>query len=53
MPLTDDVAVFLPSHPDLIRSKRFAARPKDLEDIRLLHLTGPEGDSSALHHAPP
>lgn len=45
VPLTDDVAVFLPSHVDLIRTKRFAARPKDLEDIRLLHLTGPEGES--------
>ena len=43
--LTDEVAVFLPSHADLILTKRFAARPKDLEDIRLLHLTGPEGES--------
>ena len=45
VPLTGDVAVFLPSHADLIQTKRFAARPKDLEDIRLLHLTGPEGES--------
>ena len=43
--LTDEVAVFLPSHADLILTKRFGARPKDLEDIRLLHLTGPEGES--------
>ena len=42
--LTDDVSVFLPSHAALILTKRFAARPKDLEDIRLLHLIGPEGE---------
>lgn len=44
VPLSADVAVFLPSHADLILTKRFAARPKDLEDIRLLHLIGPEGE---------
>ena len=43
--LTNDVSVFLPSHAALILTKRFAARPKDLEDIRLLRLIGPEGES--------
>lgn len=37
-PLSRDVAVALPSVPDLILTKRFAARPKDLEDIRLLRM---------------
>ncbi len=45
VPLENDLAVSLPSHADLILTKRFAARPKDLEDIRLLHLIGPEGPS--------
>ena len=45
VPLTTDVMVFIPSHADLILTKRFAARPKDLEDIRLLNLIGPEGES--------
>jgi hypothetical protein len=36
--LAADVAVTLPSTDDLIRTKRFAARPKDLEDIRLLEV---------------
>jgi hypothetical protein len=44
VPLSADVAVFLPSHADLILTKRFAARPKDLEDIRMLNLIGPEGE---------
>ena len=34
--LTPDVSVNLPSIEDLVLTKRFAARPKDLEDIRLL-----------------
>jgi len=36
--LTADVNVFLPALDDLILTKRFAARPKDLEDIRLLQV---------------
>jgi hypothetical protein len=32
------VEVALPSIDDLILTKRFAARPKDLEDIRLLEV---------------
>ena len=44
VPLTTDVAVCLPSHADLILTKRFAARPKDLEDIRLLSVIGPEDE---------
>lgn len=44
VPLTADVMVFIPSHADLVLTKRFAARPKDLEDIRLLNLVGPEGE---------
>jgi hypothetical protein len=35
--------VNLPSIPDLILTKRFAARPKDLEDIRLLEILRQEG----------
>lgn len=41
--LSDDVVVALPSVPDLILTKRFAARPKDLEDIRLLQVVDREG----------
>jgi len=36
--LTDGVHVQLPSLADLILTKRFASRPKDLEDIRLLEI---------------
>lgn len=36
VPLRDGVEVTLPSTADLILTKRFAARPKDAEDIRLL-----------------
>jgi hypothetical protein len=43
-PLTAVVAVALPSHADLIATKRFSSRPKDLEDIRLLELIGPEDE---------
>lgn len=42
-PLTRSLSVALPSHADLIATKRFASRPKDLEDIRLLEIVGPEG----------
>lgn len=33
-----DVNVWIPSLDDLILSKQFGARPKDLEDIRLLRI---------------
>jgi hypothetical protein len=36
--LTPNVTVALPALDDLILTKRFAARPKDLEDIRLLQV---------------
>jgi hypothetical protein len=36
--LTDGTEVFLPSLDDLIATKCFAARPKDIEDLRLLRL---------------
>jgi hypothetical protein len=36
--LVEGVHVQLPSLADLILTKRFAARPKDLEDIRLLEI---------------
>ncbi len=38
VPLTDDVSVALPSVAGLILTKRFATRPKDAEDIRLLEV---------------
>jgi hypothetical protein len=34
--ISDGVVVALPAIDDLILTKQFAARPKDLEDIRLL-----------------
>lgn len=34
--VAEDVRVAVPAIGDLIRTKRFAARPKDAEDIRLL-----------------
>ena len=37
-PLSAATNVNLPSIADLILTKRFAARPKDLEDIRLLQI---------------
>ena len=36
--LSDADLVALPSIPDLILTKQFAARPKDLEDIRMLRV---------------
>jgi hypothetical protein len=36
LPLTGGVSVAIPSLDDLILTKRFAARPRDAEDIRLL-----------------
>jgi hypothetical protein len=44
-PLSPDASVDLPSIPDLILTKRFAARPKDLEDIRLLRILQQEPDA--------
>ena len=41
--LGDRVSVALPAIGDLILTKRFAARPKDLEDIRLLEILRSEG----------
>ena len=38
VPLTDEVSVALPSVAGLILTKRFAARPRDVEDIRLLEV---------------
>ncbi len=40
-----DVEIALPSLDDLIATKRFAARPKDLEDIRLLNVLKERGRS--------
>ncbi len=39
------VDVQIPAREDLILTKRFADRPKDLEDIRLLRALDPEGRS--------
>jgi len=36
--LTDGGSIVLPSLDDLIATKRFAARPKDAEDVRLLEV---------------
>ena len=36
--LASDIEVPLPSFDDLIATKRFGTRPKDLEDIRLLQV---------------
>ena len=36
VPLESGVDIQIPAHDDLIRTKRFVNRPKDLEDIRLL-----------------
>ena len=46
--LAEDIVVNVPSVGGLILTKQFAARPKDLEDIRLLRIlqseTGADGD---------
>jgi hypothetical protein len=42
--LAEGVRIHLPSLDDLIATKRFAARPKDLEDIRLLEILRSEGE---------
>ena len=39
----DGVGVALPSIDDLILTKQIAARPRDLEDIRLLRMLKGEG----------
>lgn len=44
--LTDRVSVQLPAIADLILTKRFALRPKDLEDIRLLEILRQDGETS-------
>ena len=43
IPLTDGVHVTIPSIDDLILTKRFAARPKDAEDVRLLEVLRSKG----------
>ena len=43
--ITTGVSVYLPTLDDLIATKRFATRPKDLEDIRLLEILRSEEDS--------
>jgi hypothetical protein len=40
--ISGDVDVQMPSIPDLIRTKRFANRPKDVEDIRQLRIMNGE-----------
>jgi hypothetical protein len=42
--ITTGVSVCLPTIGDLIATKRFAARPKDLEDIRLLEILRSEAE---------
>ena len=36
LPIADDVAIALPCIEDLIRTKKFGARPRDADDIRWL-----------------
>lgn len=43
--LGEGVEIHIPARDDLILTKRFADRPKDLEDIRLLRSLDPEGRS--------
>ena len=45
IPLGEGVEIHIPARDDLILTKRFADRPKDLEDIRLLRALDPEGTS--------
>ena len=47
--LDPGVDIHIPARDDLILTKRFADRPKDLEDIRLLRALGPEGVRIAAH----
>jgi hypothetical protein len=46
LPLADTVSLVLPSLDDLIATKRFANRPKDLEDLRLLRSLREPGGST-------
>jgi hypothetical protein len=43
--VAEDVVVAIPAIADLIQTKRIGARPKDLEDIRLLEVLKQEGQS--------
>ena len=43
--ITTGVSAYLPTLDDLIATKRFATRPKDLEDIRLLEILRSQEDS--------
>ena len=43
--LSETASVFIPQLDDLIATKRFATRPKDLEDIRLLQALREGGGS--------
>jgi len=43
VPLAPGVEVQRPAIDDLILTKRFADRPKDLEDIRMLRMLRSEG----------
>lgn len=45
LPLAATATVALPALDDLILTKRFASRPKDVEDIRLLETLRREGGS--------
>jgi hypothetical protein len=44
VPLSPDVSLALPCLDDLVTTKRFAARAKDLEDIRLLLALRQQGE---------
>ena len=43
LPISDGVSIAIPSLDDLILTKRFAARPRDAEDIRLLEVLRAHG----------
>ncbi len=45
LPLAAGTTVALPALDDLILTKRFAGRPKDVEDIQLLEALRPKGGS--------